>query len=141
MPFDEENEQEPVLRKTLKKANSTKSIFDDMPKKPSQEQFENQVKQMQNTMQGYKRLAAEYNAQFKSIIADKTLSQNKNPFQKSFEADVLSNMIKLSEQINVDPNESEGMGSLLWITLLLKVVLFQRDQINQLEYTVSQLNK
>ena len=50
-------------------------------------------------------------------------------------------MIKLAVDVNNDPNEQEGMGSLMWIVLLLKTLLMQRDRINQLEYVVSQLEK
>jgi hypothetical protein len=50
-------------------------------------------------------------------------------------------MIKLAVEINTDPNEQEGMGSLMWIVLLLKTCVSQRDRINKLEYSVSQLEK
>ena len=50
-------------------------------------------------------------------------------------------MVQLGIDINNDPNEQEGMGSMTWITLLLKICLSQKDRINQLEYSVSQMEK
>jgi hypothetical protein len=44
-------------------------------------------------------------------------------------------------EINVDPIEKEGMGSLTWITLLFTTCLSQRDRLNKLEYSLSLLDK
>jgi hypothetical protein len=50
-------------------------------------------------------------------------------------------MIRLAQEINEDELERTGEGSLSWITLLLKTCFNQRDKINRLEYSVSQLEK
>ena len=50
-------------------------------------------------------------------------------------------MIHLAVDINNDPNEQEGMGSLTWITLLFSACLSQRDRLNKLEYLTEQLGK
>ncbi len=142
MPFDEEPEEiEQTSKKGLRKVSSQKSIFDDQPKKPSQEDFENKVRRVQDKSTGYKKVAAEYSVQFKKMISDRTLLQNKSIFASETESELISNMIKLAVEINTDPNEQEGMGSLMWIVLLLKTCVSQRDRINKLEYSVSQLEK
>jgi hypothetical protein len=45
-------------------------------------------------------------------------------------------MLQLAIEINTDPNEQEGMGSLTWITLLFKTCLAQRDRLNEMEFTL-----
>jgi hypothetical protein len=140
MPFDEDKESEKELRKTgLKQVSSKKSIFDDMPKKQSLEDFQEKVKKVEESNLGYKKKAAELSVSFKKMILDKTLSQNRNVFIQESEQEVLANMIKLATEVNVDPNEQEGMGSLMWVILLLKTCLVQRDKINSLEYELFEL--
>lgn len=143
MPFDEEDSDQDLApsNKGLRKISSKKSIFDDIPKKPSQDEFEAKVKKVHDRSSNYKVQAADYSSQFKKIISDRTLVQNKNVFSTEIETELLSNMIKLAVEVNTDPNEQEGMGSLMWIILLLKTCLSQRDRINKLEYIVTQLEK
>jgi hypothetical protein len=75
-------------------------------------------------------------------MADKTLPQNRNMFQKEVEKELLGKMVQLAVDINSDPIEQyDGMGSLGWITLLLRTCFGQRDKINLLEYRVEQLEK
>lgn len=141
MPFDEEDEVQASKKIGLKKVSSQKSIFDNIPKKPTQEDFDKQVTVSQEKMMGHKQKAAELALQFKKLVEDKTLPQNKNVFAQEIEREILTKMVQLAIDINNDPNEQEGMGSLSWITLLLKTILSQRDRINKLEYTLSLLEK
>jgi len=141
MPFDEE-EEKPINPKIgLRNVSSQKSIFENIPKKPSPEDFDKKVKEIQDRNSGYKQRAAELAVAFKKMIEDKTLVQNRNIFANELEKETLTKMIQLAVEINNDPNEQEGMGSLGWITLLLKTVLSQRDKINNLEYRIFHLEK
>lgn len=143
MPFDEEEDKPSTKSKQvgLKNVSSQKSIFDSLPKKPTQEDFDKQVKQVQERNNGYKIKAAELALQFNKSMADKTLSENKNMFQQDMEREIMQKMVQLAIEINNDPNEAEGMGSMTWITLLMKTCFAQRDRINKLEYTLVQLEK
>jgi hypothetical protein len=144
MPFDEEdNDQQSVQSKKLglKNVSTQKSIFDGMPKKPTQDELDQRVKKVQERASGYKAKAAELALQFNKSMADKTLPQNRNLFQQEMEKDLLKQMVELAVDINNDPNEKEGMGSLSWITLLLRTCFSQRDKINRLEYAMSILEK
>lgn len=145
MPFDEEDDNDTPSIKSkkvgLKQVSSQKSIFESMPKKPSQEDLEKKVKQIQEKDSSYKTRAAELALQFKKTMDDKTLVQNKNIFAQELEKELLGKMIQLAVEINSDPFEQEGMGSLSWITLLLKTCFNQRDKINKLEYNISEINK
>lgn len=143
MPFDDQDKEQSSLQSQkigLKNVSSQKSMFDVMPKKPSQEDLDVKVKQIQDSASHYKAKAADLALQFNKTLADKTLAQNKNIFQKEVEKEILSQMVQLAIDINNDPNEKEGMGSLSWIVLLLKTCFSQRDKINQLEYDLVQLN-
>lgn len=143
MPFDEENDSEPSLKSQkvgLKNVSSQKSIFDSIPKKQTQEELNQKVKQGQERASSYKVRAAALASQFNKSMVDKTLSENKNLFQKEVEKDLMREMIQLAIEINDDPLEQEGMGSLGWITLLLKTCFSQRDKLNNLEYMLTQLD-
>lgn len=144
MPFDEEEDQQSVQSQKLglKKVSTQKSIFDNMPKKRSQEELNEKVAAAQKRAGTHKVKAMELASQFNKILADKTLPQNRNMFQKEVEKELLGKMVQLAADINNDPNEQfDGMGSLGWITLLLRTCFNQRDKINLLEYRVEQLEK
>jgi hypothetical protein len=144
MPFDEEDNDQPSAQSQkvgLKQVSSQKSIFDSIPKKPDQSDLNNQVKRVQEKTSAYKSKMADLAIQFSKTMADKTLSVNKNMFQKELEMELLKEMVKLAQSINDDIKESEGEGSLSLIVLLLKTCFQQRNRINALEYAVLQLEK
>jgi hypothetical protein len=145
MPFDEEEDNDQPsarsLKVGLKKVSTRKSIFEDMPKKPTQEDLDKKVKNIVEKNITYKQKASELAMLFGKAMVDKTLKQNKNIFNIDFEQDLLSKMINLGIEINNDEAEMADMGSMSWITLLLKTCFAQRDRINLLEYTLSQLEK
>lgn len=142
MPFDEEDNEEVLPQKvSLKQVSTQKSMFDGMVKKPSVESLEKRAQQMHEKSSTYKVRAAELASQFNRAISDKTLKSNKNVFAQELEKELLSKMIQLAVEINNDVSEQEGMGSLSWITILLKTCFTQRDRINNLEYTLSLLEK
>ena len=142
MPFDEEDDEQVIApRVGLKKVSSQQSMFEGQPKKPTQDEFDKRVNQIQDRSSSYKARAAELASQFNSTMSDKTLKQNKNVFAREMERELLTKMIQLAIDVNNDPNEQEGMGSLSWITLLFKTCLSQRDRLNNLEYFVTQLEK
>ncbi len=141
MPFDDE-EEAPIQKIGLKQVSSKKSLFEvENQDKPSQEEFNKRVEQIHQKTNDYKSRASELALNYKKLIFDKTLPQNKNIFLEDLEKDTLSKMISLAVEINNDENEQEGMGTLSWITLLLKYFLYHRDRINSLEHSVSILQK
>lgn len=117
------------------------SMFDNRRKAPSQQEFQQKVQQVQETLSGYKKRAAELFIAFQRAMSDKTLPQNRNVLHIESEKELLGNMINLAAEINSDPNERESEGSLTWIVLLLKTCFTQRDRLNELEYTVATLQK
>lgn len=145
MPFDEEESDdlpsEHAQKVGLKKVSTQKSIFDSKPKKPSAEEFDKKVKKIHERSSSYKAKAADLALQFNKSMSDKTLKSNKTIFSSEIEQDLLGKMIQLAIEINADPIEQEGMGSLSWITLLLRTCFNQRDRINSLEFALSQIDK
>jgi hypothetical protein len=144
MPFDEEENESasPQSQKIgLKNISSQKSIFDDLPQKTTQSQFEESVKVVQKRKSVYKEQASDLALKFNKLISDKTLAENRNVFQKEMEKEILTDMASLAIKINNDIAEEEGMGTLSWTILLLKTCLSQRDKINNLEYSLFKLNK
>lgn len=139
---DDSNEQTPSPKALVKNVSSQQSMFSKpLPHKHEQEKFEEDVKQAVDRSMSYKQRAAELASQFKKMMQDKTLPQNKNVFAQDSEREVLTKMVQLAVDINNDPNEQEGMGSLTWITLLFTTCLSQRDRVNRLEYAMTLLDK
>lgn len=118
-----------------------KSMFDNRPRRQTQQEFQQKVQQSQDKLVGYNKRAAELYMQFQRAIADKTLAQNRNMFAADTEREMLQNLLQLAAEINEDPNEQESGGSLTLVILLLKTVLSQRDRINELEYAIVTLQK
>jgi len=141
MPFDEETKRDFVPKVGLKQQAGQASMFDNKPKQPTQQEFEQQVQVSQERLSGYKKRAAELFLAYDKALNDKTLPQNRNTFIIESEREIMTNMIQLAIEVNGDPTEEEGMGSLTWIACLLKTCLSQRDRINELEYSVSQFQK
>jgi hypothetical protein len=121
--------------------NQGKSMFDNRKKAPTQQEFQQKVQASQEALAGYKKRAAELFVLFQRGMSDKTLAQNRNILNAETEKELLQNILQLATDINNDPNEQEGMGSLTVITLLLKTCLSQRDRVNELEFAVSQLQR
>jgi hypothetical protein len=117
------------------------SMFDNKRRVPTQQEFQQKVQQSQETLSGYKKRAADLFVQFQRTMSDKTLPANRNIFNIESEKEMLQNMINLAAEINSDPNEREGEGTLTWVVLLLKTCLTQRDRINELEYAMVTLQK
>ena len=138
MPFEDDDNDLPeqTTKINLKNISSQK-----LSRAQSQENLDKRVNKIIENNSAYKIKATELATQFNTAIADKTLKQNKNIFAKEMERELLIKMIQLAIDINNDTDEQEGMGSLSWITLLLKTCLLQRDRINQLEYILSQFDK
>jgi hypothetical protein len=136
-PFDGEPKEPRESKVTLKQVSSQKSMFDEKPKRPSQQEFQQQVQASQEKSSSYKKRASDLAVQFAKTMSDKTLPENKGPFVMEARREMLQNMVQLAKDINNDPNEEESDGSIIWIIVLFNTCLDQRDRINQLEYTLS----
>lgn len=137
MPFDEEDEEKKVSSpKVGLKLNNKNSILGEVAKKPSKEEFVKKAAEVNEQLNVYQQRAADLAIKFKKVLEDKTLPVNKNIFSMDAERDLLSDLVKLGIDMNLDENEVEGMGSMGLIMLLFRSLLIQRDKINNLEYTL-----
>lgn len=144
MPFDDDYKKlsDQPAQSGVKNVSSQKSIFDNKPRKQTQQEFDQRVKNVEEVKSGYKSQTAELGVSFNKLMADKTLVENKNILAQDMEREVLVRMVRLAEAINNDPaEEKDGNGSLSWVALLLKTCLNQRDRINQLEYELSKIKQ
>jgi hypothetical protein len=140
-PFDSDPKEPREIKVKLQNVSSQKSMFDNIPKKPTPQEFQQQVQQVQEKSSSYKRRASDLSTQFARMMSDKTLPQNQNVFVKESRRELMQNMIDLTRDINNDPNELEGDGSLIWIIVLFNTCLDQRDRINNLEYVLSKVTE
>ena len=76
------------------------------------------------------------------MVKDKTLKRNRLQVQEVVENDARKDLIDLMFEVNNDELETyDGMGSTALVNLLMKVVLIQRDRINDLEFILSEVAK
>lgn len=125
----------------IKMPPGPKSMFDGKPRVQTSQEFQKKIQVSEDKKSVYKQRAADLFVQFNKSISDKTLPQNRNVLNRDAEREMLQEMVQLAIEINNDPNEQEGMGSLTWITCLFKTVMFQRDRINELEFQLTNFNK
>lgn len=140
-PFQEDEVIDKNPKVTLKKVSSQKSFLESVEKKPSKEDLEKNAKIINDKKSAHKIKASEINKKFYKALMDKTLVKNKKVFQNDIEREILSEMIQVANDINNDPLEDEGIGTLVILVPLLKTCLSQRDRINDLEYSIFVLEK
>jgi hypothetical protein len=142
MAFEDDN----VVGKTtmnsgLKQSVGPKSMFDGLPKKPRQDDLDNQVKDIRNKSNAYKAKSADLGIKIMQLMKDQTLNINKNQIMSQVEMETIKNLIDLALEINNDDQEDSGIGSISCIVLLFKTCLLQRDKINNIEHKLSLLEK
>lgn len=142
MPFDDEEEKDiQPNRKIGVKLNNANSTVKEIPKKPSKEEFAARASVANEQLNAYAERGSDLALKFKRALDDKTLVQNKTLFSESAERELLSSLVQLGIDMNLDELELEGMGSMGLIMLLFRTVLIQRDKINSLDYNVNLLEK
>lgn len=72
---------------------------------------------------------------------DETLLSEKGPIKKNLEKEIVNKLVRFASEMNNDPNEPEGFGSVAVIVLLLKAILYLRDKNNELSYKVASLEQ
>jgi hypothetical protein len=114
MSTDEDNL---INRKGLKKQGQP-SIFDNKPKKPTQQEFDQKVNDVVNKSEYYSNMGADLAIKYATLIKDKTLPINKSLIVSDLEKEITNNFVKYAEEFNNDENEKEGMGSLSIISVV-----------------------
>lgn len=139
MPFEDKDPKDLRAKQSGLKISNEKSILNTIPRKPSKEEFEKKAAAVNEQLNSYTDRAAELSIQFKKVLEDKTLLQNKTILSTDLEREVIGKLTQLGIDMNTDENEKEGMGGIGLIALLFRSILIQRDKINSLEYANKQL--
>lgn len=140
---DDEDAKLQQLRRGKLKIDSAKSQFtkNAIQQATQKEKFEQQADVTFDQIQNRKERAAELVQQFWSFVRDETLVSEKGPIKKNLEKETINKLLSFASELNNDPNESEGTGSVALITLLLKAVIHFRDANNESNYRLSEAEK
>lgn len=125
--------------KGLKVNNQNSSI--QQPKPNTSAAFSEQADKVFNKIEEYKQRSFDLGSKFKAILADKRLAVNKTQINKDIEMETLSNLAGLANEINMDENQPEGAGGVALAMLIMKMLLIQRDAINEIDYSLERLEK
>jgi hypothetical protein len=96
----------------------------------------NEIAQSNNS---YNEKAVSLANMFKKTLLDKTLADNKSVIAADAEKDLINNLSRLALEIENDQFSDPGMGPIGLSTLIFRLLLIQRDQINQLSYELEKL--
>lgn len=130
-------EEEGPSLKGLKIGNNKSSVN---KRTQSKEEFEQRAQEAVGNIQDRNKYAMELAQKFLGLVKDKTLFKNKSPLALDVERELTNKLITFAIEVNNDEAElNNDMGSVALLTLLLKITLLQRDQINELSYKLSQL--
>lgn len=121
------------------KVNSSKSRF--VKQAVEKQQFLENADAAIDADQSRKQQAVALINKFWQITKSTKLAENKGPTEKSVEAQLVRDLVLFANDLNNDPNEIEGSGSVAIITLLLKTVMNMRDQQNDLAYKIFKLEQ
>ncbi len=110
-------------------------------KKQNETNFEGEVSNYQAQQSIIIKKVADLTSTFMGMIKDSTLKENKGPIQLDLEQQICKDLTELSLELNQDETQPEGIGSAGMTLLLLKIVMVQRDKINELGYKISKLEK
>jgi|ERR1019366_2748170 hypothetical protein len=136
MPFEDKINQK---QKGLKINNNASSI--PIPKASNAAAFEEKAKESFESQEAYKNRMQELVPRFRSMIEDKILPQNKSLISKDLEQEVLNKLITVASEMNEDEAQPEAIGAVSLSMLLMKMLLLQRDIINNLSFKVERLEK
>ena len=86
--------------------------------------------------------AIETISRFMKMTEDKTLVRNKGGIANDVEREIRQDLIQLALDMNNDETEEDnGKGSVVVLSVVTKILLMQRDRINELEYELQQMKK
>lgn len=132
-------DEEKKYNSGLKSENFGKSKYSSQ--KDSKEAFQKAAELKFEDEQELKSHIFKLSNQFMSFIKDKTLLENKSPIQTDLEADIPRQIVELGLKLDNDETKAEGIGSAGSIMLILRCLLTQRNNINELGFKVENLEK
>jgi hypothetical protein len=130
---------EPKHRRGVKINNDTSTV----PKPPpdTSAAFQERANKVHGKFAEYRDRGWELAAHFKGLVEDTILPVNKTIIAKDIEQETINKLIILATEMNEDNDQQQGIGSVVLSTLLMKMVLLQRDKINTLLYRIDNVEK
>lgn len=125
-------------RKGLKINNQASLI---QPKIDTTAEFNAKANEAFSKYEEYKQRTLDLSTKFKAMMEDKVLFENKSILSKDMEKEIIEKLVQLSSDMNADENQPEGIGSVALSVLLMKMMLLQRDTINQLAFKLEKAIK
>lgn len=146
---NEENSERVSFNDAIQDAKTQKNIKIDGAKsrfakkeEKTENTFEARAKEVHQKLEGHNAQAVELGKKFLQVIDQRILPENKGPIEKSFEREILKDLVAFAIVVNNDENEPRDcMGSVALLTLLLNVALRLKDRNSALEYKVTQLER
>jgi hypothetical protein len=126
-------------RKGLKINNQASSV--PQPKPNTSAAFNEQAEKVFNKIEEYKQRSFELGSKFKAIIEDTKLVVNKTQINKDIELEILQKLIALANDLNSDENQPEGAGGTALAMLIMKMMLTQRDHMNEISFKIEKIEK
>jgi len=137
LPF--QDPPETTSKKKLKLTNERSSITQ---KVNEEAEFQQRAAVMMDSRQDQRERGMALVSQFLTSMREKTLPKNRGVLAQDFEKKLRSELVKLVIEINNDETESQdGLGSATLFASVLKVIMLQRDRLNELEYRLLQVEK
>jgi hypothetical protein len=138
MPFEDKTISG---KKGLKINNSKSSVITPKSDKEEEIAFERSAKEELEKQEEYKSRWHELGPRFRSIIENRVLSQNKSLITKDLEQEALNKIILLVNEMNTDINQPDAYGATSLLMLIMKMMIVQRDTINNLSFKIEQMEK
>jgi len=134
---------EPVRKGGVKLKNQeTPHIKEKKLKQQHKEKFEENVDKAMESDAEKKKKGVILFSNFFNMCNDKVLNRNKTELQRSFEKETNAKMVEFALDLNNDPlEENDGLGSVVLSQAILRVLVSQRDRINDLEYELLEAKK
>lgn len=123
----------------LKIDNSQSSIKTTLENDPKS--FDQKATEVYNKIQAYKERVWDLSGKFKAIIEDQTLSINKTSITKDLEKEIIDKLVALASEMEADETQPIGLGPIALSVLIMKMLIIQRDKINDLSFQLSKIEK
>ncbi len=131
-PFEDTSDKSVKSKVELK--TQGKSMFDEKPKQHSKEDAQQKAAVVNERQVSYNTRAMEITSAFMKLVEDTTIAQNKSVFSQDIEKEVIGKFQQLILDIEDDEQQPPGMGAVGAVSFLMRVILLQREKINQLSY-------
>lgn len=126
----------------LKNKNAEKTEQDRLAKENLKNHFSQTADKAVEYSGEKQKRAVEVISRFFNLTKDKTLVRNRGGIAADVEQEIRQDLCRLALDLNNDETEVDnGSGSVVAISVLLKIILAYRDRINELEFKVENLER